>query len=167
MILVMGAVYYIYFRLATQVSAYSKTIMHKYLNFTDDLTYDPQDFKAASFDLLAYYKELQTRGLLTVDEFVKHFSAFIHDAIPNHNLKLVGSYTIVCVIYKPGEFASLQNKIAHDFKRLLTEFSIVKTGDEIPYGLQFYSEKSNTQDFLTLAAYKPSSEVPTGLSKVS
>ncbi|OQW50291.1 MAG: hypothetical protein A4S09_00415 [Proteobacteria bacterium SG_bin7] len=158
MCLVMGAVYYIYFRLATQVSAYSKTIMHKYLSFSEELICDPRNFTAVSFDLLAYYKELQTRGLLTVDEFVKNFAQFISKSIPNPNLKLVGSYTILCLINKPGDFDNLQSKIAHDFKKLLTEFSIVKTDDEVPHGLNFYSEKLNRNEFLNLAAYK--SEIP-------
>lgn len=164
--LVMGAVYYIYFRLATQVSAYSKTIMHKYLSFIEELNYDPKNFKAVSFDLLAYYKELQTRGLLTVDDFVKSFADYIKQSIPNSNLKLVGSYTILCLIDKPVNFDLMQNKIAHDFKKLLTEFSIVKTDDEVPHGLNYYSEKLNKNEFLNLVAYK--AEIPrNSFTKVS
>ncbi len=166
MLLVMSAVYYIYHRLATQVSAYSKTIMHKYLNFSDELVFDPKNFKAVSFDLLAYYKELQNRGLLAVDDFVKSFSSYINETVPNHNLKLVGSYTIVCVIYKPGDFKDLQYKVAHDFKKLLTQFNIVKTSDEIPHGMQFYSEKLNTNEFISLSAYKSDSSERNRFTKV-
>lgn len=166
MCLVLGAVYYIYFRLATQVSAYSRTIMHKYLSFSDELNYDPKNFRAVSFDLLAYYKELQTRGLLTVDDFVKSFAECIKLTIPNSTLKLVGSYTILCLMDKPANFDHLQNKIAHDFKKLLIEFNIVKTDDEVPHGLNYYSEKLNRNEFLNLVAYK--SEIPrNSFTKVS
>jgi UDP-GlcNAc:undecaprenyl-phosphate/decaprenyl-phosphate GlcNAc-1-phosphate transferase len=167
MLLVMGAVYYIYYRLATQVSAYSKTIMHKYLNINEELVFDPKNFRGVSFDLLAYYKELQTRGLLVVDNFIKSFADYANETIPNGSFKLVGSYTIVCVINKAGDFGTLQDKIAHDFKRLLTQYNIVKTSDEVPHGLEFYSEKMNKNEFINLAAYKTEGTGKNSFTKVS
>lgn len=166
MLLVMGAVYYIYHRLATQVFGYSKTIMHKYISFHEKVHYDPKHFCAVSIDLLPYYKELQQRGLFVVDEFVKNFSDLLEDIFPNATFKLVGSYTILCIPRNKQGFTQQQEKIAHDFKRLLHHYDIVKTGDELPYGLNFYTDSLNLDEFYKIVSYQETKDSGSRLTNV-
>jgi len=148
---VLGGVYYVYYRLAKQVSVYSRTLMHKYINFRDQFFFDSNSFAAASFDLLPYYKELQQRGLLAVDDFIRSFSRLIDEICPGAELKLVGSYTVVALLPKQGESLKMRADLAVKFHDLLEIYSLVKTSESIPIGFCFYADDYNKVNFIRLA----------------
>ncbi len=165
---VLGAVYYTYFRLAKQVSVYSRTLMHKYIDFKERLYFDANDFFAVSFDLLPYYKDLQARGLLTVDEFVKAFGDFIAESLPGCTHKLVGSYTVLCLVAE-GEninLETLQTKICEEYYKLLHHYNVVKTSEKIPFGVTFYSPSLNKLDFMKITTIEAST-APDKVSQAS
>ncbi|MDZ4660829.1 MAG: MraY family glycosyltransferase [Pseudomonadota bacterium] len=156
---VLGAVYYTYFRLAKQVSVYSRTLMHKYIEFTNKLYFDPRNFFGVSFDLLPYYKEIQQRGLLSVDNFVNSFAVFLTALFPDGNFKLVGSYTIVALAKKGLGQKKNEAAIALAFHDLLSNYKLIKTGDKTPSGLNFYSDSKDAEAFHKLATIEASGAV--------
>lgn len=149
---VLSAVFYTYFRLAKQVSVYSRTLMDKYISFTPQLNFDHRNFFGASFDLLPYYKEIQQRGLLSVDSFVSSFATFLKDAFPEGAFKLVGSYTVVALSQKYTNQKRYEETTAKAFHDLLTAYNLIKTSDKVPSGLVFYSNTKDPLVFQKLAA---------------
>jgi hypothetical protein len=155
---VLGGLYFIYYRLAKQVSVYSRTLMHKYIQFRDRFYFDSNNFAAASFDLLPYYKELQQRGLLAVDDFIKSFSKFIDEICPENEFKLVGSYTVVAMLQKNKNSLKMRTELAKKFNTLLEAYNLVKTSEDIPIGYCFYADDYNRVNFVRIAHLEASTQ---------
>lgn len=133
---------------AYQVSRFSKTILHKYLPRSQQLTFDPDQFEAVVYDLLPYYKELQNRGVGDVQNFVQDFAKHIETFHGKCFLHVIGSYSIIAIKSGGSKCFFSRKTLCKAFYQLLKAHKVQKNDDNIPLGMSFYSSHQKQKDFL-------------------
>lgn len=165
----LGAIYFLEFRQAHQVSTVSRSIINRYLRLTRFPEVNPENFQAFVYDLLPYYKELQLRGIAEVDDFIRSFSDYVQREHPNAQYCMIGSYSIVALENaNSANWTNVeQNMHAKEFYKLLQKYSVVKSESPIPWGMSFYSSQSKGEIFLRKFGLLPRAADRVQLKQVS
>ena len=88
---------------------------------------------------MPYYKELQQRGIVAVQEFIQDFNEYVNDNFKTKQLKQYGSYSLI-VLESPSQHRSLlQETISHNFFSLLAKHDIQKNSGKLPWGMSIYT----------------------------
>ncbi|PIU00611.1 MAG: hypothetical protein COT74_03520 [Bdellovibrionales bacterium CG10_big_fil_rev_8_21_14_0_10_45_34] len=150
LLLLLGATLYFEKKRALLLSSYSQGMIKKHLALTEELFFDANHFNGMVIDLLPYYKELQTRGLLAVQDFLRDTSELLRNNFPNAQFKLIGLYTLVSIHPEGALTPEIQQKVAGDFFVLLDRNRVRKNGDGLPWGLSFCTNKYSKEQFFKL-----------------
>lgn len=147
----LGGIHFVQLRLAQQVSGYSQTLIQKYFQLQDQFVFDPANFSALVFDLLPYYKELQQRGILTVDGFISALARLVEKRCPQARIHMIGSYSLVLLLSDKEEYQA--KKLIADFRSLLEDLEILRNHKTIPEGVDWYTHDERGEDFLSLISH--------------
>lgn len=144
----LGAIFILEYRQAHQVSSFSHTIIHKHLPITIQPRFDVQNFSATVYDLLPYYKEMQLRGILQVEEFVQGVANHVRTQHPGAIYCVLGSYSIVAIESYSDLLVEKQTARCESLYRILRKFDVVKSESPIPWGMSFYTHLQKPEGFL-------------------
>lgn len=152
---ILGAVYFLEYRQAHQVSSYSQTLISQHLKIKESISIDSSSFRAVLYDLMPYYKELQSKGIVRVQEFIQDFADFVNEHHPHGELKMIGVYSVVA-IESPREFIVAANEaIVKDFYNLVARHQVQKNDSGYPWGLSIYLDSERGDQFLNkMGLYK-------------
>ncbi|MCB0361784.1 MAG: hypothetical protein KDD35_03645, partial [Bdellovibrionales bacterium] len=101
------------------------------------------------------YKELQSKGIVRVQEFIQDFADFVNEHHPHGELKMIGVYSVVA-IESPREFIVAANEaIVKDFYNLVARHQVQKNDSGYPWGLSIYLDSERGDQFLNkMGLYK-------------
>lgn len=145
---VLGAVYFMEYRQADQVSSYSQTLISQHLEIGEEIVIDPGSFRAVLYDLMPYYKELQYQGIVRVQEFIQDFADFMKSHHPNGDLKMIGAYSVVTVESPRDSIVVASEAIVKDFYQLVSRHQVQKNDNGNPWGLSIYLDNERGEQFL-------------------
>ena len=136
---ILSLIYLLEHKYAQQVANYSRSLIEQSFNLNENIIVDPDDFRIIVYDLLPYYKELQQRGIVAVQEFIQDFNEYVNDNFKTKQLKQYGSYSLI-VLESPSQHRSLlQETISHNFFSLLAKHDIQKNSGKLPWGMSIYT----------------------------
>lgn len=146
LLMLLGGVLFLEWKLAHQASEWSGTLLHRHLQslLKNTLFVPRQDFQAVVYDLFPYYKELQHRGIRDLHSFVDAFAKFLIQNYPKAQFCSIGAYSVAVVVEgKPFE----KNQIILGFQNLLTENKLQTTEGSVPWGLLLFVNKGDAEKF--------------------
>jgi UDP-GlcNAc:undecaprenyl-phosphate GlcNAc-1-phosphate transferase len=153
MLSLLGAIFYLEHQLGKQLSKYGQPLLVRHiLSHNPQIIIDSMKFRAILFDLLPYYKELQYRGFPIVDAFIKDFASFV-DNKAQFKTSVLGSYSVILYANDAGAWdVKSKKQISAQFKDVLEKYKIVKSAEEIPDGVFFYSTLEDPQAVLRIVS---------------
>ncbi|MCB0363924.1 MAG: undecaprenyl/decaprenyl-phosphate alpha-N-acetylglucosaminyl 1-phosphate transferase [Bdellovibrionales bacterium] len=161
LLVVLGSVYLMEYKQARQVSSYSQTLIAQNLPIKNNVILDAESFRSVVYDLMPYYKELQQRGIVRVQEFIQDFSEFIKCHHPNGQLKMIGAYSIIVVESPKSKSISVRDAIIADFYQLVASHRVQKNDNGDPWGVSFYSDDQRGQQFMKKFGFEVGSQKAT------
>lgn len=161
----LAMLYYCEYRLALQISSLSRTIISEFLPINASPTYNTKKFRAISYDLLPYYKDLQQTGILAVKDFIRDLAEHltkIHGESAQFTSQ--GSYTIL--VLEEDDSGPSANQIALGFQEVLKKHGVLKNLDR-PWGLAIFAGDAGRELFLKKFSTLQKSPAPVSFEKVS
>jgi len=145
---VLLSIYFLEYRQAKQVSLGSRSLIAKHLILKQATDVSADKFSAVVYDLLPYYKELQLRGIIEVNEFVESFSKFVKEYHRGSEFVQFGSYTIISVHKSKYSTKVRKKELIEAYYAFLEKFEVIKSRSLIPWGMSFYSSSSKGEVFI-------------------
>lgn len=163
----LSGIFFTHLRLANQVSSYSQTLIQKYFQINHQIHYDDEQFASIVFDLLPYYKELQQRGILTVDKFISAFSRIVEKQSPERPVFMMGSYSVVIMLPTDQRTHNMKQSLINEFYTLIRDFEIVKNDNVVPEGVYYYSHEHKPAEFNLLMSRQQGANKPKRRARVA
>lgn len=143
----LASVYLLESVIVQKFSLFSKGFMHTYIPLVEEIHLNSSPTRIVSYDLFPYYQELQMRGILEVQNFVRSFRSHLERVhVGNSQYLLHGSYTVLVIETVPerGHWKS-ETEVIDQFFALLDRERVRKNVGASAWGLKFYSAETRDQ----------------------